>query len=383
MSKGSLIYAPVYGTGLGHSYRTAAMLRALSSRGHRAVASSWGEGLRYLRSSDIPCVEVPELDVLWGEEGKMRFRDTLRNMTAPFARFLHQLEVEGALIDRIYPAAVLADSRATPLLAAKRRGLRSALVINQARLMAPRVLGALRPAIEVPPAQILGLLWSSADIVIVPDLPPPYTIASEQLSAIPQIRGKLKFVGLPIEECRDMKPAWRPPHRPFALFTISGPEETKQPMLLKSVAAARILARRGWSVLISAARVGSSGNPRAVDEGVYICDWCDCIDQYMASADVVVARAGHTTIGRAIYYGRPSVLIPIPFHGEQESNALSAQRMGVARTILRSDLVSAGELADEVEAAASIDHGKLERASAVARSMDFAELSATAVEEIL
>ena len=383
MSRGSLIYAPVYGTGLGHSYRTAAILRAISSKGHRVVASSWGEGLRYLRSSEIPCVEVPELDVMWGEEGKMRFRDTLRNMAAPFARFLHQLEVEGTLIDHMSPTAVLADSRATPLLAAKRRGLRSALIINQARLMAPRTLGPLRQAIEVPPAQILGLLWSSADLVIVPDLPPPYTIAREQLSAIPQIRGKLKFVGLPIEECGSAEPGWRPPRRPFALFTISGPEETKRPMLLKSVAAARILAHRGWSVLISAARVGSSSNPRAVDEGVYICEWCDCIDQYMRSADVIVTRAGHTTIGRALYYGRPSVLIPIPFHGEQESNALSALRMGVARAIPRLDLVSASDLADEVEAATSIDHGRLERVAAVARSMNFAELSAAALEEIL
>ena len=382
MSRGSLIYAPIYGTGLGHSYRTAAILEALSSRGHRVVASSWGEGLRYLRFRGIPCVEVPELDVVWGGEGKMRFKDTLRNMSSPFARFVNQVEVEEALIARLSPRAVLADSRAAPLVAAKRRGLGAALVINQARLMAPRALGALRPAVEVPFAQALGFLWSLADLVVVPDLPPPYTIAQEQLSAIPHIRGKLRFVGLPVEDCRGAEPEWLPPRRPFALFTISGPEETRRPMVMKSLGAARLLARRGWSALISTADVGERGL-REVDDGVYLCGWCGCIDRYMASADVLVARAGHTTIGKAIYYGRPSVLLPIPFHGEQESNALRAQEMGVARAILRSDLVSEEELADEVEEAAAMDRGRLERVSAIARSMDLARLGADAVEEIL
>jgi len=382
LSGGSAIYAPVYGTGLGHAYRTAATLRSLASDGHIALASSWGEGLRYLESAGIPCLEVPELDVLWGDEGKMRFKDTLRNMTAPFVRVAHQLEVEGRIIDSVRPSVVLSDSRLTPILAAKRRGLRSALILNQARIMAPRALGIARAAIEVPPAQILGSMWSAADLVIVPDLPPPYTVAEEQLRAIPQIRGKLRFAGFPVEACRG-QPTWSPPRRPFALFAVSGPEETKRPALLKSISAARILGGRGWSALISAARPGSSGTPVAIGDGVYLCEWCGCIDQYIEMSDIVVARAGHTTVGKIIYYGKPGVLMPIPFHGEQESNALKAERMGIAKAILRSDMISGVELAEAVESTASDGAGPAARISGLARSMDFAELSASAVEELL
>ncbi len=345
------------------------------------VASSWGEGLGYLRSRGIPCVEVPDLDVLWGEEGKMRFKDTVRRLPAPFSRFVQQLEVEGRIMDGLAPRAILSDSRAAPLIAASRRGIRSALVINQARLMAPRALGALRPALEVPTAQLLAIIWSLADVIIVPDLPPPYTIAMEQLSAIPQIRDKLVFAGLPIEECAGER--WIPPRRPFALFTISGPEETKGPMVSKALAAARELARRGWSSLISEARAGSSGTPRQVDEGVYVCGWCSCIDDYIRAADVLVSRAGHTSIGKAIYHAKPSVLLPIPFHGEQESNAARAVSMGVARAVMRPDLASAREIADEVEEASTMDRGRLEEASRVARSLRFAELAAAAVEGLL
>jgi len=312
----------------------------------------------------------------------MRFKDTLRNMTAPFVRVAHQLEVEGRIIDSVRPSVVLSDSRLTPILAAKRRGLRSALILNQARIMAPRALGIARAAIEVPPAQILGSMWSAADLVIVPDLPPPYTVAEEQLRAIPQIRGKLRFAGFPVEACRG-QPTWSPPRRPFALFAISGPEETKRPALLKSISAARILGGRGWSALISAARPGSSGTPVAIGDGVYLCEWCGCIDQYIEMSDIVVARAGHTTVGKIIYYGKPGVLMPIPFHGEQESNALKAERMGIAKAILRSDMISGVELADAVESTASDGAGPAARISGLARSMDFAELSASAVEELL
>jgi UDP:flavonoid glycosyltransferase YjiC (YdhE family) len=375
------VYAPVYGTGLGHAYRTAAALRALSSRGRSSIASSWGEGLSYLSSVGVPCLEVPELDVLWGEEGKMRFRDTARDLARPFATFLRQLEVEDRLLEAISPRLVLSDSRASPLLAARRRGIPSALMLNQARIMAPRALGAARQLLELPPAQLLGLLWSAADLVLVPDLPPPFTVAGEQLEAVPQIRGKLRFVGFPIDRCASEP--WEPPRRPFALFTISGPEETKRPALAKSLAAAAELARRGWSALVSAARVGSEAAPVRLGDGLYMCDWCRCIDQYVSAADVVVSRAGHTTIGKSIYYGKPSVLLPIPFHGEQESNALRAERIGIARAILRPDLVGPSELADAIEEAAREPGGELERASRLARSMDFAELTVAALEELL
>ncbi|MGC8969382.1 MAG: glycosyltransferase [Conexivisphaera sp.] len=381
MSSHDLIYASVYGTGLGHAYRTTAILRVMSSRGYRAVASSWGEGLRYLRSRGVPSLEVPELDVVWGEEGKMRFKDTVRRLAEPFARLAQQIEVEDRLMARLSPRLVISDSRVTPVLAARRRNIRSALVLNQARLMAPRALGAVRPALEVPPAQVLAMAWSAASVVLVPDLPPPYTIAGEQLSAVPQLRGKLRFVGLPIETCGGRR--WSPPRRPFALFSISGPEETKRPAVLKSMAAARLLARRGWSALISTASAGSVESPREVEDGVYVCGWCECIDDYVSSADVVVSRAGHTSVGKAIYYGKPSVLLPIPFHGEQESNALRAQRMGVARVLMRSDLAAPGELADAVEEALDIDGSAIEDAMRVARSMDFAKLSAAAIEELL
>src|SRR5207244_5737478 len=55
-------------------------------------------------------------------------------------------------------------------------------------------------------------------------------------------------------------------------------------------------------------------------------------------ADVVVSRAGHTSISQFIQRKKPSVLVPITSQSEQEGNARKAQSMGVAVCLKETDL---------------------------------------------
>ena len=57
-------------------------------------------------------------------------------------------------------------------------------------------------------------------------------------------------------------------------------------------------------------------------------------------ADVIVSRAGHETIMKAISEGKPLVLIPPPNHTEQANNAKRAEELGVAVVLDQSRLDS-------------------------------------------
>ena len=59
------------------------------------------------------------------------------------------------------------------------------------------------------------------------------------------------------------------------------------------------------------------------------------VGSILAKADVVVARAGINTITELIFFGKPSLLIPIPFSqkDEQRKNALFMESLGLAEVI--------------------------------------------------
>jgi UDP-N-acetylglucosamine--N-acetylmuramyl-(pentapeptide) pyrophosphoryl-undecaprenol N-acetylglucosamine transferase len=59
-----------------------------------------------------------------------------------------------------------------------------------------------------------------------------------------------------------------------------------------------------------------------------------------AAADLVVCRAGATTIAELIALGKPALLVPYPFatNDHQQGNAEEVVRVGGARLILDRDL---------------------------------------------
>jgi UDP-N-acetylglucosamine--N-acetylmuramyl-(pentapeptide) pyrophosphoryl-undecaprenol N-acetylglucosamine transferase len=68
-----------------------------------------------------------------------------------------------------------------------------------------------------------------------------------------------------------------------------------------------------------------------------------------ASADVVVSRAGMSTVSELAAAGKPSILVPLPTAADQHQlrNAEAMERIGAARTVLDAEL-SGQRLVDEV-----------------------------------
>jgi UDP-N-acetylglucosamine--N-acetylmuramyl-(pentapeptide) pyrophosphoryl-undecaprenol N-acetylglucosamine transferase len=93
------------------------------------------------------------------------------------------------------------------------------------------------------------------------------------------------------------------------------------------------------------------------------------MDREMNAADLVVCRAGATTLAELTASGRPSILVPLPTATDdhQRRNAEALARQGAARMLEQRDLTG-DRLADEVIALGA-DPAARARISAAARSL--------------
>jgi uncharacterized protein (TIGR00661 family) len=92
-----------------------------------------------------------------------------------------------------------------------------------------------------------------------------------------------------------------------------------------------------YQIVMSRGKVSGSTEARRRD-GLTVYDWIGNLDEYLKACDLVISRAGHMTILTSLAYGKPLLLMPIPDHPEQLSNARRASELGVASTLLLDEL---------------------------------------------
>ena len=107
----------------------------------------------------------------------------------------------------------------------------------------------------------------------------------------------------------------------------------------------------------------------------------DKMDEVYAKADLVVCRAGATTVAEITAFGKAAILVPYPYaiYDHQRGNARALQDRGAADMILDQDLT--GEvLAARIRAYFS-DRERLARMAGAARALGRPEAAARIVEE--
>ncbi len=152
-----------------------------------------------------------------------------------------------------------------------------------------------------------------------------------------------------------------------------------------ALAAARA-PQRGWQLLwITGTRyheqvVRDLGEP---PEGVRLVDYEDRMGDAYAAADLVVARAGSSTLAELTALGKPALLIPSPnvTDNHQEANARGLEELGAAMVVTEADLQVPAVLdritmmmrdspALATMAAASRSQGRLDVATTVAELLE-------------
>jgi UDP:flavonoid glycosyltransferase YjiC (YdhE family) len=92
-----------------------------------------------------------------------------------------------------------------------------------------------------------------------------------------------------------------------------------------------------YDFIISAGVPGGSSEPKQFRGGVFF-EWCPNVEELAHRASVIVSRAGHTSIAKAVLAGKPLITIPIERQTEQVGNAQRVQRLGIGMMINQREL---------------------------------------------
>ena len=326
---------PIYGSGLGHVNRTILIAKRLMKKRIEVRFSSSLDIANYLKHNGFKCGIVPLVDVKWNQDGELSVSSVSREALPAIKNFADQLMLEVAEMKSYIPNIVLSDSRLSAILAAKLLGLQSFVILNQVRILFSTRKRKVVPILEDIEAEILGKLWSFSKGIILPDLPPPYTISEKNLWGIGSIKGKTHYVGFivpkPIINDLDLDRISEELNikrdKPIIFTQISGPTQTKKKILRTIVKTANIFSEK-YNFIISEGLLGGNSEPRKFDGGLYY-EWCPIKDELFTLSDAVIIRAGHSTIAQSISFGKPMIVIPIPTHSEQICNARKVTKLGI------------------------------------------------------
>ncbi len=340
-------YFAVFGSGLGHATRVCDIAGVLEAKGGTIRLSSSGQGLRYIQAQrpKLDAVASPELDVEWTQEGSFSSRDFLVHFPFMLRSFVNQLAFETESIKSFNPALVVSDSRLSAVLAARPLSYPVITMLNQFKVTLPPRYGggAVGHLFERIAGDVLGLLWSLSEQVLMTDLPPPYTIGEANIAGTDLSR-IVKYVGFtspPVEvseeRLRKAKTSLGLDARPLVFVQISGPDATKKRFIDVVLQSASDLSKR-YNVVISMGYLSGNGEPRRLADGAILYDWCPIKDELFALSEAVVARSGHGTIGQCIDRRKPAVLVPIHNHSEQIGNAEKFEKLGLGISLSPGDL---------------------------------------------
>lgn len=338
------------GIGLGHVARSHPIARELNRRHITTVFSTYLDGLDYARRNHLPTVEAVPISFRVTNDGTVDFK--LTAATSGFSlgvrTLLRQITREIRYMKQFKPNVVLSDSRASSLLAAWLLQIPVILMLNQfsveiIRKPSSRQLSILDRLFFLIAnlgwlfiGTLIELVWGKSQVILIPDLPHPYTISLGNLAIPRRYNGKIKLIG-PIVSHHNYNPSdlkrklKLSSKKPAIYAAVSGPrvERTVLANLLKQT----------LSVLSSKYDVTlSTGNPEGtprpyLSNGIRVFDWIPNQDDYIMSSDVIISRAGHGTIMKSLAYGKPMLLIPIPDHTEQYGNAKRAETLRVAKIV--------------------------------------------------
>jgi UDP-N-acetylglucosamine--N-acetylmuramyl-(pentapeptide) pyrophosphoryl-undecaprenol N-acetylglucosamine transferase len=120
---------------------------------------------------------------------------------------------------------------------------------------------------------------------------------------------------------------------------------------------------------------------RALPFDAEVTPFIENMDEAYARADLVICRAGATTVAELTAFGKPALLVPFPFaiYDHQRWNALALQDQGAAEMILEREL-SGSVLAARIRSYFS-NRALLESMAASARAMGRPDAAGRIVEE--
>lgn len=333
-------YFTPYGVGLGHASRLVTIATRLNSYDHDVLLkfSSFGEATSYIEMNGFECNSVSPVELVWSGEGGFSIKNSLGNVPSWFSNFLRQVNSEIGNLVAFSPNVIVSDSRLSSVVAGRLLRIPTIVILNQVKLLLSPRLRELKVTriFEKINGEFMGGLWNMSEKVLIPDLPPPYTIAEHNIWDCNSIQKKVEYVGFttasldfPPERLDSIKDSLGISNeKPLVFVHISGPYSTRPSLISKVLQAIRD-SQADIQYVISEGRPNGKIQPAKLSNSVWYYEWCPIKDELFKISDIIVLRGGHTAISQAIQYGKPIVTIPIRNQGEQLGNSDKVAKMGI------------------------------------------------------
>lgn len=300
--------------------------------------SSFGEAANYVEMHGYRCAKVAPVEFAWGGDGGFSVKSSISNVPVWFTNFSRQVNQEIRNMIAASPDVVVSDSRLSPIIAARILKIPSVVVLNQLKLLlAPRLRDfAISRLFENMVGELLGSMWTLAERVLVPDLPPPHTLSGHNMWGTGSASRRLEYVGFtsPKQKAdidavdKVVESLGFDRSRPLVFIHISGPLQTRASLVKVGLEAAKLL-QESVQVVLSEGRPGGNTQPRTMGSRVWFYEWCPVRDEIFTACNLAVVRGGHVALSHAIRFGKPLVTIPIENHSEQLGNSTKIAELGM------------------------------------------------------
>jgi UDP:flavonoid glycosyltransferase YjiC (YdhE family) len=324
---------------MGHATRMVTLANLMKKQ-FNIEFSSFGAIPQYIRKLGFKCNEVPDIEVQWNSQGELSLKKTSLHLFPSLPKFLRQINIENKFIKNFKPKLIVSDSRLSTVIASKYLNLDNIVILNQLKLLIPtHYQSNLKTFVENVFGEIIGKVWAYSNNILLPDLPPPYTISETNLWGVRSVSKKIKYVGFMVEKPifesvninKIIKNLELNNNKPIIFAPISGPANTRLNFTNTIINLASKLSNK-YNFIISGGNPTGSDIPKKIPGGWYY-DWCSIKDELYEISDIILGRAGHLTIGQSIVYGKPMISVPIYNYSEQLSNSLKINKLGIGVTL--------------------------------------------------
>jgi UDP-N-acetylglucosamine--N-acetylmuramyl-(pentapeptide) pyrophosphoryl-undecaprenol N-acetylglucosamine transferase len=335
------VYLAPYGVGLGHASRLLILAENMKRPGIELRFSSFGEARNYIMGQGFECEKVPPVEFMWGRDGEFSVKSNINKIPQWLVNLPIQVNKEIRYLKKFNPHIIISDSRLSPLIAAKILNLPKILIINQIKLLLTPRLREFKAGrfFETCNGEIMGGIWNMSDRILIPDLPPPYTISESTINSVKSIKSKLYYIGFITPGAKITENSLSKAKevlqidstKPLVFVHISGPMGTRIPIIMKLMD----VFKKQPSIQFVFSEGKSTGDvvPRKISSNMWYFEWCPYKDEIFFLSNVIIMRGGHTAMSQAIQYGKPIISIPIESHGEQLANSSKIERLGIGKAI--------------------------------------------------
>lgn len=343
------VYFTPYGVGLGHASRLLTIAEKVQNNNIEVKFSSFGEAVDYISRYGYRCNQVPAVEFSWNSQGSFSLKNSISNVPNWFKNFTIQIAKEVELMIKFSPNLIVSDSRLSSLISSRLLGIPSLVLLNQIKLLLSPKLHSFKAGrfFETVNGEFIGSLWSLANEILIPDLPPPYTISENNIWNTSSVVKKIKYIGIiapkinisaqqliKVTNLLNFSNS-----KPIVFFHISGPDKTRLPIVRKILDAQKYFKNK-IQYVISEGKPNGKIEPFKISDNGWYYEWCPIRDELFILSNILVLRGGHTTISQAIKFGKPIISIPIENHAEQISNSLKITKIGIGIMLKNNELTS-------------------------------------------